>query len=155
MIGLGCEPGQSGSISRCRLMDARECLRQPGQNWWLRVPSPTGGRAALRKAETFFFNDTATIEIYTLSLHDALPISTPYPNPSPNPYPKPYPNPHPFILFFYFFIFLKFYYYLFLAALGLHDCMRAFSSCSKQGLLFIVVHRPLIAVASLVAERGL
>src|SRR5436190_12677769 len=24
----------------------------------------------------FFFNDTSTIEIYTLSLHDALPIST-------------------------------------------------------------------------------
>src|SRR5260370_33005494 len=27
----------------------------------------------------FFFNDTATTEIYTLSLHDALPISTPLP----------------------------------------------------------------------------
>src|SRR3989442_6424639 len=27
----------------------------------------------------FFFNDTATTEIYTLSLHDALPISTHYP----------------------------------------------------------------------------
>src|ERR1051326_9569551 len=26
----------------------------------------------------FFFNDTATTEIYTLSLHDALPISCPY-----------------------------------------------------------------------------
>src|SRR5256886_17407203 len=26
----------------------------------------------------FFFNDTATTEIYTLSLHDALPISTPH-----------------------------------------------------------------------------
>src|SRR6266516_7326721 len=26
---------------------------------------------------TFFFNDTATTEIYTLSLHDALPISRP------------------------------------------------------------------------------
>src|SRR6266542_5421958 len=25
----------------------------------------------------FFFNDTATTEIYTLSLHDALPISSP------------------------------------------------------------------------------
>src|SRR3989441_11482006 len=29
----------------------------------------------------FFFNDTATTEIYTLSLHDALPIS-PYPPPA-------------------------------------------------------------------------
>src|SRR2546427_2575628 len=27
--------------------------------------------------DSFFFNDTATTEIYTLSLHDALPISTP------------------------------------------------------------------------------
>src|SRR2546430_12534216 len=27
----------------------------------------------------FFFNDTATTEIYTLSLHDALPISWPIP----------------------------------------------------------------------------
>src|SRR6266536_3379208 len=27
----------------------------------------------------FFFNDTATTEIYTLSLHDALPISLPAP----------------------------------------------------------------------------
>ena len=26
----------------------------------------------------FFFNDTATTEIYTLSLHDALPISVKY-----------------------------------------------------------------------------
>src|SRR3712207_8566007 len=28
------------------------------------------------KCACFFFNDTATTEIYTLSLHDALPIST-------------------------------------------------------------------------------
>src|SRR6266496_4008557 len=33
----------------------------------------------------FFFNDPATTEIYTLSLHDALPIShgSPYPTPEP------------------------------------------------------------------------
>src|SRR5437773_11592644 len=30
----------------------------------------------------FFFNDTATTEIYTLSLHDALPISHPAPAPA-------------------------------------------------------------------------
>src|SRR2546422_4020399 len=30
----------------------------------------------------FFFNDTATTEIYTLSLHDALPISTSWPQES-------------------------------------------------------------------------
>src|SRR3712207_9024358 len=29
-----------------------------------------------RLLEIFFFNDTATTEIYTLSLHDALPISS-------------------------------------------------------------------------------
>src|SRR6266487_3643030 len=34
----------------------------------------------------FFFNDTATTEIYTLSLHDALPISLPRPNHSPSHY---------------------------------------------------------------------
>src|SRR2546430_13393733 len=33
------------------------------------------GRAQLFVAFFFFFNDTATTEIYTLSLHDALPIS--------------------------------------------------------------------------------
>src|SRR6266487_6656939 len=31
----------------------------------------------------FFFNDTATTEIYTLSLHDALPISPPWTPSSP------------------------------------------------------------------------
>ena len=46
-------------------------------------------------------------------------------------------------------------YYLFLAALGLCCCARAFSSCGKKGLLFIVVHRLLTAVASLVAEHAL
>src|SRR5258706_3922435 len=30
-----------------------------------------------RDANFFFFNDTATTEIYTLSLHDALPICSP------------------------------------------------------------------------------
>ena len=44
---------------------------------------------------------------------------------------------------------------LFLAALGLRRCVQAFSSCGKLGLLVIVVHRLLIAVASLVAEHRL
>src|SRR2546429_2422325 len=34
-----------------------------------------------RFASFFFFNDTATTEIYTLSLHDALPISVEVANP--------------------------------------------------------------------------
>src|SRR5260370_17198023 len=35
---------------------------------------------------TFFFNDTATTEIYTLSLHDALPISRQINEDNPVPY---------------------------------------------------------------------
>ena len=57
-------------------------------------------------------------------------------------------------ILFYIFIFFNFI-YLFLAVLGLRCCARAFSSCGEQGLLFVVVRRLLIAVASLVAEHGL
>ena len=42
-----------------------------------------------------------------------------------------------------------------MAALHLRCCVQAFSSCGEQGLLFIAVHEPLIAVASLVAEHRL
>src|SRR2546430_15510037 len=47
--------------------------------WPRSSPSPLAhhyyrSRSALSRA-CFFFNDTATTEIYTLSLHDALPIS--------------------------------------------------------------------------------
>ena len=45
--------------------------------------------------------------------------------------------------------------YLFLAALGVCCCVRAFSSCGEQGLLFIVMLGLLTAVASLVAEHEL
>ena len=48
-----------------------------------------------------------------------------------------------------------FYNFNFLAALGLCRYTRAFSSCSEQGILFIVVCGLLIAVASLAAEHGL
>ena len=51
-----------------------------------------------------------------------------------------------------FFFFNKFIYLL--AALGLHCCTWAFSSCSEWGLLFVAVHGLLIEVASLVAEHG-
>ena len=64
-----------------------------------------------------------------------------------------------FCIFTYLFIlnfsFLFFFFYLFLAALGLHCCAQAFSSCGAWGLLFVAVHRFLIAVASLVAEHRL
>ena len=42
-----------------------------------------------------------------------------------------------------------------LAALGLHCCAQALSSCGMRGLLFVAVCGLLIAVASLVAEHGL
>ena len=56
----------------------------------------------------------------------------------------------------FIFYFKKIYLFnLFLAALGLRCCARAFSSCGEQGLLFVAVHGLLIAVASLVAEHRL
>src|SRR5215475_8555949 len=39
-----------------------------------RVPWRLAGGAGHAASVCFFFNDTATTEIYTLSLHDALPI---------------------------------------------------------------------------------
>src|SRR6266702_5139482 len=38
---------------------------------------------SFHSSQFFFFNDTATTEIYTLSLHDALPISVRSAGPSP------------------------------------------------------------------------
>ena len=42
-----------------------------------------------------------------------------------------------------------------MAVLGLRFCARAFSSCSKQGPLFIAVRVPLTIAASLIAEHRL
>ena len=51
--------GVSGvGVAKTLVMTAKE--EEGGGGWW-----------------GFFFNDTATTEIYTLSLHDALPISDP------------------------------------------------------------------------------
>ena len=58
-------------------------------------------------------------------------------------------------------IFIILFIYLFLINLfifgcvGLRCCARVFSSCSEQGLLFIVVQGLLVAVAFLVMEHGL
>src|SRR2546427_3707510 len=50
------------------------------------------GRSALPcDPPSFFFNDTATTEIYTLSLHDALPI---YPDEGHHRQPGPVPELH-------------------------------------------------------------
>src|SRR5258707_12483882 len=56
----------------CSPVSVRQEPRKPGSLFvgnccWLRFPADV--------PEVFFFNDTATTEIYTLSLHDALPIS--------------------------------------------------------------------------------
>ena len=59
------------------------------------------------------------------------------------------------ISFVLFLIFIYLFIYFSLAVLDLHCCARAFSTCGKRGLLFIAVRGLLIAVASLVAERGL
>ena len=60
----------------------------------------------------------------------------------------------PSFTFLMFFVFFK-KFYVFLPALGLRCCTQAFSSCSEQGLLFVVVCRLLIAAASPAAEHGL
>ena len=64
---------------------------------------------------------------------------------------------HFFLVLFKRMVFTVFFFVfnLFLAALGLCCCTRAFSSCGKRGLLFVEVRRLLIAVASLVVEHGL
>ena len=53
-----------------------------------------------------------------------------------------------FFLFLFFFFNLFILFILFLPALGLRCCARAFSSCSKRGLLFVAVRGLLIAAAS-------
>src|SRR5471030_1946011 len=55
----------AGAASRCSRARLRSASSFPSPS--RRRPSPS--------ALFFFFNDTATTEIYTLSLHDALPIS--------------------------------------------------------------------------------
>ena len=52
-------------------------------------------------------------------------------------------------------LFIYFLFILFLAALGLRCCVRAFSNCGERGLIFVAVRGLLIVVASLVAEYGL
>ena len=52
-------------------------------------------------------------------------------------------------------LFKIYFIYIFLAALGLCCCSRAFSSCGERELLFVVVRGLPVAVASLVAEHRL
>ena len=61
-----------------------------------------------------------------------------------------------YLIRFFFFLFLNlfnlFYFWLPWVFAAVR---RLFSGCSEQGLLFVAVHRPLIAVVSLVGEHGL
>ena len=59
------------------------------------------------------------------------------------------------IIIIILFLFLNKFIYLFLAVLGLRFRARVFSSCGKQGPLFIAVRGPLTIAASLVAEHRL
>ena len=67
------------------------------------------------------------------------------------------PTPYPQVIYNFLFIILFFnkFIYLFLAVLGLHFCVRAFSSCGKWGPLFIAVRGLLTIAASLVADHRL
>src|ERR1039458_3400410 len=56
---------------RCLLRSCQRAATRPDR---LACPGPPRGFWS-RGDVCFFFNDTATTEIYTLSLHDALPIS--------------------------------------------------------------------------------
>ena len=44
---------------------------------------------------------------------------------------------------------------LFLAVLGLHCCVQAFSSCRGRGYSLVLMHRLFIAVAALIMEQTL
>ena len=48
--------------------------RERAETWRVDVGGVGGGGGGVCVVFFFFFNDTATTEIYTLSLHDALPI---------------------------------------------------------------------------------
>ena len=58
-------------------------------------------------------------------------------------------------MFFFFYKFIYFYLFIIFGCVRFFCCAQAFSSCSERGLLFIVVHVLLIAVASLVAGHRL
>src|SRR6185436_8610199 len=63
----------------CRLLLEKKKTWRRSRSTYLRSPSgaitsTSSSRTFSRSTDFFFFNDTATTEIYTLSLHDALPI---------------------------------------------------------------------------------
>ena len=59
------------------------------------------------------------------------------------------------VFLFYFFLNKFIYLFVYLAALGLRCCARAFSSCGERGPLLIAVRVPLTVATSLVVEHRL
>src|SRR6266853_1888107 len=71
---------QSNLVCRLVLEKKKTCVRMGNDiftspDFPAEIRAPAGTRAGVSGYQLFFFNDTATTEIYTLSLHDALPIS--------------------------------------------------------------------------------
>ena len=63
-------------MARSKELLVRDCLRVLVHvEQCAGAAMPVGGASYYLVLFFFFFNDTATTEIYTLSLHDALPIS--------------------------------------------------------------------------------
>src|SRR6266542_2908716 len=71
------QPARHRGRARIRLVtgEGRQAARGDQPRRPLRFGAALSGRSARGVYDSvFFFNDTATTEIYTLSLHDALPI---------------------------------------------------------------------------------
>src|SRR5271168_218080 len=66
--------GSGGTFEAEADQDEREAELHHGAGGICGLDAEVIGRACDAVEECFFFNDTATTEIYTLSLHDALPI---------------------------------------------------------------------------------
>src|SRR6266446_2542078 len=60
--------------ARCIRADQKTARRRRAAARWRSAQRPLKCPRSMNRRLLFFFNDTATTEIYTLSLHDALPI---------------------------------------------------------------------------------
>src|ERR1022692_406526 len=67
-------PGVGGSWGVAACARQATVFWAPGAAWGASSKTSYPASVVVPAFEGFFFNDTATTEIYTLSLHDALPI---------------------------------------------------------------------------------
>src|SRR5215813_15424027 len=74
----GPTAGRGSTHLQCRLLRAAKAITPLGHRdrWPSAHRHPRQATAERWAMLDFFFNDTATTEIYTLSLHDALPIAS-------------------------------------------------------------------------------